>query len=131
MDFKTLAEKLKNMRKSKDFTQDKLASKSGVARSVIQDIEGAKGSPSLTTLAALETTLGDQLVYFEGLQDVDKIKRDAIIYASDFLARFAAAPPHIQKVLLMVAYKDASFLKDEPEPIVRDATKLLRALVSL
>jgi transcriptional regulator with XRE-family HTH domain len=49
--------------------------------------------------------------------------------AADFLSRFASAPQHIQKVALMIVYRDSSFLRNFPEKVAKEATALLKTLV--
>lgn len=121
---KALAEKVKNLRKSATLTQEELANKSGVARRVIQNIESAEGSPSMSTLSALGKALGAE---FGLTQPIDNGFKDA----ADFFSRFASAPPHIQKAVLAIVYMDASYLEDESETTIRDTTRLVKTLAAL
>lgn len=53
---------------------------------------------------------------------------DLFTSAAEFFSRFANAPPHIQKVVLSIVYKDASYLEGVPRVVVQNATKLLESI---
>lgn len=123
MNLKELAQKIQRLRKEAGLSQEELAARAGIGRQTLYRIEGAKGNPTAEVLRAVGAALGVDLeLHGESIQNL-RFKD-----AADFLSTFANTPPHIQKIVLMIVYKDVDFLKDVPARVVQDATRLLKAL---
>lgn len=122
-----LGKNLKKLRIKKRWTQEELAEKCKLSAKMIQKIEYGQVSPSLETLDSLSEALSARQV--ELFQDDSQL--ESLTSVAAFLSKFAETPLHIQKAVLMLVYKDANYLKDAPESVIRDATKLLKSLVAL
>lgn len=64
MDLQYMANKLRDLRESAGLNQEQLEEKSGVSRRTIQQIEDARGNPTLKVLSALANTLDASIVDF-------------------------------------------------------------------
>lgn len=125
MDLKALGKRIQELRRSAGLSQEELAAAAGVGRNTLQRIEGGKGNPTAEILKAVGSALSTDL---NGDGAVELARTAGFRDAADFLSKFAGAPLHIQKIVLMIVYKDVNFLKDVPSRVVQDATKLLKAL---
>lgn len=56
-----LAEIVKALRKHKGWSEQELATRAGIGRSSLRDIESGQGNPTLSTLDKLGTALGVEL----------------------------------------------------------------------
>lgn len=63
----TFGERLRECRKAKYWTQQKLAEKSGVHINTIRYYEGDKGDPKLFNISCIATALGVSIDYLAGL----------------------------------------------------------------
>src|SRR5215211_8490735 len=59
-----LLEELKRLREEKGWSQTKLAQESGVDRATINQVEGGRRSPTISTLELLATALGAEVADF-------------------------------------------------------------------
>lgn len=121
------ARKLREALADKGKTQTALADDMSVEPPTISRWCNAKDFPEDDRLPVLTKSLGLRPDYFDvNAQDRVKSLKDA----AEFFSMLSSTPPHIQRIVLMLVYKDAAYLEGLPEAVVRDATKLLKALVS-
>lgn len=129
-DFNFFSENVKRRRKAAGYSSaESFSEHLGISYPTYRDVEGgiSEGRFELRQLIAknLSCTVAD---LYSNPADVKTADFSSV---ADFLSRYASAPPHIQKIVLMIVYKDVNYLKDVPERSVQDATKLLKALSAL
>lgn len=119
----SLGEKIAKLRKSRHFSQDRLAEVADVPRRTLQNIEsGETESPGIDNLipiaVALEVSLGE-LVGEKKLIPRELIARaiespesdDSLRVASLLLQQFEAAPPRLRAVVLAYLFQDFEIMR--------------------
>ena len=123
---------LRRLREKRDWTQANLAEKAELSVKMIQKLEYGQTNPSAKTLDTLSRALGEPVGALFAAQGGSITDLPDVSGALDFLSKFSSQSPLFQRMILALAYKDASYLRgvEIPPEARREIARLLGQLLS-
>lgn len=108
---KEIGLKIQALRKSRGLSQDEIAAKSGISRTIFQKIEGGTGNPTIETLAAISEVLDAPIASFLGDETTPLPDLSA---AARILENLSSLDMDFQRIVLSLILGDVSYMQGRP-----------------